>query len=134
MGIPQLLNKTLLITKNEIGSTLWNNKRCSRSDRCHGRGGRGSRSTLMEGIGEESSGDDSENGDPALVAMRREGEARRAAMAAVESDVWLTGGSPSHKRTTDKAEASGSSPRRKRSRKAAKDTSGACDRDCPGDK
>ena len=46
--------------------------------------------------------------------------------------VLARGGSPSHKRTKDKGGAPGSSPRRKRAHKATKDTSGACDRDRPG--
>jgi len=80
-----------------------------------GRGGSSS-SSIMQGINDESSGDGSEDGDPALVSMRRAGEARCAASAAVDRDAWLigggasdtAGGSPSCKRATGNQDAPGS--------------------------
>ena len=73
----------------------------------------------MEGIiNNESSGDGSESGDPAAVAMRKDGEARRAARAVVDPQAWLTGGTDG-----SSSGAAGGSPARKR---------GAGNQDAPG--
>ena len=51
----------------------------------------------MRDLANESSGDGSEDGDPVLVARRKQGEARRAEMGTLEPAAWLTGSPPSRK-------------------------------------
>ena len=46
----------------------------------------------------ESSGDGSEDGNPVLVARRKQGEVRRAEMGASEPAAWLTGYLPDRRR------------------------------------